>query len=116
MASHAHICPASASPCNNAWVCDKRQLCTRMHVAPIDVLGADHEPAVHFVGFRGEEIHNARKVFGEPDFYHRVWDHRALCDIAPGDIVVLAKYHDKDPSPYSFDDSNEPDDPAARER
>lgn len=46
---------------------------------------------VHFVGFRGDEIHSARRVWGEADFYHRTWDTRARREIAPGDVVVHAK-------------------------
>ena len=72
--------------------------------------------AVHFVGFRGEEFHSARRVFGQPDFVHRIWDIRATQDIAPGDIVVFARYHDQTPSPRSFDDSNQAGDPVAAER
>lgn len=41
---------------------------------------------------------------------------RAVCDIAPGDKVVFAKYDPADaPCRYAFDDSNQPDDPAAKE-
>jgi hypothetical protein len=76
----------------------------------------DAEPAVHFVGFRGEEYHSAVRVFGLPDFVHRGWDRRAQREIATCDTVVFAKYHDQEPSPYSFDDSAEPDDPATIER
>lgn len=67
--------------------------------------------ATHFVGFRGNEYLSAVRVFGPPDMIHKVWDHRAVADIAP-----FAKYHDCEPSPYSYDDSNQPDDPAAKER
>jgi|SRR5271166_966774 len=108
------ICPASSSPCHGGREC--ASMCTQLRAAPIDMLDAEHKPAVHFVGFRGDEYHRARRVFGAPDFVHRVWDNRAVCDIAPGDIVVFAKYHDQAPSPYSFDDSNQADDPAAAER
>jgi hypothetical protein len=85
-----------------------------MHARPIDCI--DAEPAVHFVGFRGEEYRSAVRAFGLPDFVHRVWDNRAVQDVAACDTVVFAKYHDRPPSPYSFDDSNQPDDPAALER
>jgi hypothetical protein len=81
---------------------------------PIDLLDAPR--AVHFVGFRGEEYHSAVRAFGLPDFIHRVWDMRAQVEIADGDVVVFAKYHDQPPSRYSFDDSNAADDPAAAER
>jgi hypothetical protein len=71
---------------------------------------------IHFIGFRGEEYHSAVRVFGPPDFIHRVWDVRAVSEIAPHDTAVFAKYDRLSPSPYSYDDSNQPGDPAARER
>ncbi len=62
---------------------------------------------VHFVGFRGEEYNSAVKVFGEPDFYHRWWDRRAIGDVDEGDIVVFANGHESKPiNPFSFDDSS----------
>ena len=68
-------------------------------------------PALHFVGFRGDSYTNAVKVFGRPDFVHRLWDVRAIGDIAPGDTVVFGR--DKDwqrflhnqPSEFAFNDS-----------
>jgi hypothetical protein len=80
------------------------------------LLAAGAPPAVHFVGFRGEEYHSAVAVFGPPDFVHRIWDVRATQEVVPFDRVVFARYHDRGPSPYNHDDSNQPDDPAARER
>ncbi len=47
-------------------------------------------PCTHFVGFRGDEYHNAVKIFGKPDFYHPDFDIRAKADITKGDTVVLA--------------------------
>jgi hypothetical protein len=70
----------------------------------------------HFVGFRGEEYWSAVKVWGLPDFYHRVWDMRAQREIADHDTVVFAKYDPDKPSRFNYDDSNEDDDPAAQER
>jgi hypothetical protein len=73
--------------------------------------------AVHFVGFRGEEYHSAVRVFGVPDFYHRGHDKRAYREIADGDLVVFGPKGDPDRiGPYTYDDSNEVDDPAAQER
>lgn len=73
--------------------------------------------ATHFVGFRDpQQVANATRLYGNPDFVHYVWDHRAKADVADGDLVVFAKYDFDKPSPYSFDDSNQPDDPAAKER
>lgn len=74
------------------------------------------DPCVHFVGFRGEEYWSAVRIWGLPDFYHRVWDQRARREVADYDLCVFAKYDPEHPSPYNFDDSNEPGDPAARER
>ena len=74
------------------------------------------KPAVHFIGFRGEEYWSAVRVWGLPDFYHRVWDMRAQREIAAEDTCVFAKYDPAQPSPYNFDDSNFDDDPAAKER
>jgi hypothetical protein len=71
---------------------------------------------LHFVGFRGEEYNSAIRVFGLPDFIHRVWDMRAVQEIAANDIVVFAKYHNQPPCEYTYDDSNQADDPAAKER
>lgn len=75
-----------------------------------------HDPCVHFVGFRGEEYWSAVRVWGLPDFYHRVWDRRAQREVAEYDVCVFAKYDPDHPSPFNYDDSNEPHDPAARER
>ena len=64
--------------------------------------------ALHFVGFKDDRIHAAREIFGEPDFYHRRWDVRALGDIAPGDRVVFANNVCEDlPSHFCWDDSRE---------
>lgn len=51
--------------------------------------------ALHFVGFKDGRYWKAEpayaravEIFGEPDFFHRTWDARAVPDIAPGDRVV----------------------------
>lgn len=73
--------------------------------------------ALHFVGFRDDRYWNAVRVFGLPDFYHRGWDTRARREIADGDVLVFAVGSERDaPIRFTFDDSNQPDDPAARER
>ena len=65
--------------------------------------------AVHFVGFRGEEFWSAVRVWGRPDFFHRVWDHRARDggEFDPeNDFFVFAKGTEHDaPSKFSFNDS-----------
>ena len=62
--------------------------------------------AVHFVGFRGEEYRSAVKVFGKPDFFHRVWDARAVAEVTPDDVVVFSKASENDVKEYTFDDSS----------
>jgi hypothetical protein len=66
-------------------------------------------PVTHFVGFRGEEYHSAVKVFGVPDFIHRIWDVRAAQEAQPEDTVVFARTNDwnnrETPSKFTFDDS-----------
>jgi len=64
--------------------------------------------ALHFVGFKDDRLYAAKKVFGEPDFYHRQWDMRALADVAPGDRVIFANNICEDlPSFFCWDDSRE---------
>jgi hypothetical protein len=60
---------------------------------------------VHFVGFKNERFHNAVKVFGKPDFYHRRWDSRAISDISPEDIVVFADGDENQPRQFTWNDS-----------
>lgn len=68
--------------------------------------------AVHFVGFApgSDRFWNAVKVFGPPDFVHRVWDARARNggDWHPDDVMVFAKDQDRNSPvvPFVFDDSN----------
>lgn len=67
------------------------------------------EVTVHFVGFRGEEYHQAVKVWGKPHFVHRYWDVRAAAEAQPEDVVVFARAKDwnnlHNPNKLSFDDS-----------
>jgi len=76
------------------------------------------KPAVHFVGFRDpQRWSNAARIWGEPDIVHHRWDQRAQREIAEVDVVVFARNDPDDPpSRFNFDDSNQADDPAARER
>jgi hypothetical protein len=71
---------------------------------------------MHFIAIRDPQAFwNAVRVFGH--FEHRVWDRRAAVEIMDGDIAVFGKADpEASPSPYGFDDSNEPDDPATKER
>ena len=62
--------------------------------------------ALHFIGFKDPQRYvNAVRIFGEPDFIHRWWDHRAEAEIMPGDTAVFASEYGKPPRPYSYDDS-----------
>ena len=63
---------------------------------------------VHYVGFRDDRYWNAIKVFGLPDFYHRVWDRRARQEIVEGDVAIFANGSiDDEPKPISWDDSQQ---------
>lgn len=46
--------------------------------------------ALHFVGFKDDRVFNAVRLFGKPDFWHRIYDQRAVIEICPGDTVVFA--------------------------
>ena len=116
-----YICPHGGD-CDDPHACNKRGLCAHFTVAPIDFIMAGVKPAVHFVGFRPatnpQQYENAVRLWGLPDVIHYVWDQRAQREIAQDwDTVVFAKYGpDWPPSPYNYDDSNQPDDPAAKDR
>jgi hypothetical protein len=51
--------------------------------------------ALNFVGFKDDRVGNARRLFGEPDFYHRLWDARARQEIhlvlasAAGTLIII---------------------------
>jgi len=64
--------------------------------------------ALHFIGFKDDRYWNAVRVWGLPDFYHRVWDHRARQEVVPGDTAVFATgCADDDPRLISWNDSHE---------
>lgn len=69
------------------------------------------ERTIHFVGFRGDEYNRAVRIWGVPDFIHRIWDVRAARESAAdeGSVVVFARAEDwaqqAEPSQFSFDDS-----------
>jgi hypothetical protein len=46
--------------------------------------------ALHFIGFKDDRYWNAVRVFGLPDFYHRIWDFRARQELVDGDVAVFA--------------------------
>lgn len=61
---------------------------------------------VHFVGFKDDAFNRAKQVFGPPDFIHRFWDARAVCEVCEGDMVVFANGDEHQPvNPYAYDDS-----------
>ena len=61
---------------------------------------------LHFVGFKDDRVHTARRVWGQPDFYHRHWDRRAQSMMMPGDVAVFADGSDRDePKLFAWDDS-----------
>lgn len=112
------ICHQDATDCITAAFCSTSGCPKRTGPPLIDLLMDGVQPSLHFVGFRDpQQYENATLVFGPPDFVHYVWDQRAQREIAVGmDLVVFAKYHDCSPSHFNYDDSNEPNDPAAKER
>lgn len=63
---------------------------------------------LHFVGFKDDRVWNARRIWGDPDFYHRIWDVRARQEIVSGDIAIFATGSiDDAPKPISWDDSQQ---------
>jgi hypothetical protein len=128
------ICPMTAAVCDD-YDCVKQ----RCKLVLVPLIGA-----LHFVGFTDTDRYDrAVRHFGEPDFVHRSWDHRAASEIGPNDVAVFAstivykcrrggdcpydgacwdcvdhvKNHpEQPPSPYSWDDSAQLDDPATQER
>lgn len=62
--------------------------------------------ATHFIGFKKDEFNSAVKVWGVPDFFHRVWDVRARQEVVKGDVAIFACGVFTDtPSPWTFNDS-----------
>lgn len=62
---------------------------------------------LHFVRFTDDSYSRAVKVFGKPDFVHRFWDYRAVCEVCEGDVVVFAKGDENQPvEQYAYDDSS----------
>ena len=49
------------------------------------------KPALHFVGFRGDEYHSAARIWGKPDFIHPAWDRWAQQDMHPLDTLLFAR-------------------------
>lgn len=62
------------------------------------------KPAVHFVGFRGDEYVSACRVWGAPDFIHRVNDRRMRREVHAVDTIVYARGSEDRPSEYNATD------------
>ena len=61
---------------------------------------------LHFVGFKGDEYNRAARVFGLPDFVHRLNDARFQQELDPdSDVVVFANGAESRPKPFSYNDS-----------
>lgn len=61
--------------------------------------------AIHFVGFKGEEVISAYRIWGRPDFWHRFNDDRVAGDVAPGDTVVHANRSEDTRPENTYNDS-----------
>ena len=62
---------------------------------------------VHFVRIRGDEYLSAVKVFGKPDFFHKVFDDRVIFggEVGDDDIIIFANGADKRFKKFTFNDS-----------
>ncbi len=60
---------------------------------------------MHFVGFKGDEYNRACRVFGAPDFIHRLFDARCKSDILPGEMVIFANGEETKSRTFSYNDS-----------
>ena len=62
--------------------------------------------AIHFVGFSNDRYNTAIKVFGTPDFIHRLWDRRAVNEVTKNDIVIFADGDETQAvETFAYDDS-----------
>ena len=62
--------------------------------------------AIHFVGFSNDRYNTAIKVFGTPDFIHRLWDRRAVSEVVENDIVIFADGDETQAvETFAYDDS-----------
>ena len=65
---------------------------------------AEPKPAVHFVGFRGEEYWSAVRIWGRPGFIHRRNDPRMRRELHPADTVIFANGTEARPSDRNGND------------
>lgn len=62
--------------------------------------------AFHFVGFKDDRVWNALRIFGRPDFWHRIYDQRAVVEIFDGDTILFASGDETQPvREFTHDDS-----------
>lgn len=64
-------------------------------------------PALHFVGFRGDEYTRAVRIWGTPSFIHRVNDPRMRRELHPTDTIIFANGHEAKPAERNGQDLNE---------
>lgn len=64
-------------------------------------------PAVHFVGFRGDEYLSAVRVWGPPSFVHMGNDTRMRREVSEGDTVVFANGSEDRLSDWNYPDTTE---------
>ena len=62
---------------------------------------------VHFIGFKGDEYARAQRVFGPPDFVHRLYDARVKHggEVAPGDTLIFANGEEQRTRAHTYNDS-----------
>jgi len=64
-------------------------------------------PAVHFVGFRGDEYWSAVAIWGRPHFIHMGNDTRMRRELHATDVVVFANGSEARPSDRNYSDTTE---------
>ena len=69
--------------------------------------GRPLRPALHFVGFRGDEYMRAVRIWGEPSFIHMGNDVRLRRELHPADTVIFANGSESRPSEYNYPDTKE---------
>ena len=53
---------------------------------------------VHFIAFKDDRYWNAVRIWGRPDFIHRVWDKRAQREIDyDSDVLIFAEGDEHQP-------------------
>lgn len=65
------------------------------------------KPALHFVGFRGDEYTRAVRIWGKPSFIHRVNDPRMRRELHPSDTIIFANGYEAKPADRNGQDLNE---------